>query len=418
MPLFWPRHRLYSRDELRYVLGMSAHSNGVSRVLSRLCPGYADLSNQAKKAFSPTLSERALFAKIVPKAVPVTLSSSTDAQEWLRCWLSNAPRHWQQGSQFELLNGEVLHRLANGTLDMNTLSRAWKSLGEHGGLILDAPTIRALRILGILGIPQATANKARGSDASLTWLFRCGCNRQTAQSFATLRQLQNRKSLKSAKYDLVRQHFAHRHDQVSRKIIPEGSTHLQIQFTTHQPADLLMGPLNTFFDSIIGGDCDFPNVVMISHEQEWGLKVGQWALCASAFKALWQKEMASASADQTISLAVHYERHSEYPRIDSLLAQGSRIYIQAKAAIAEHLTFLNTLLTAIDIRMPVDSARVMREVADTHRPFDTFEIDRDQQKIRIERDNDLHAFALPVGYAPERRCFPNQPSSSNCPSPR
>lgn len=263
MPLFWPRHRLYSRDELRYVLGMPAHSNGVSRVLSRLCPGYADLSNQAKKAFSPTLSERALFAKIVPKAVPVTLSSSTDPQEWLRCWLSNAPRHWQQGSRFELLNGEVLHRLANGTLDMNTLSRAWKSLGEHGGLILDAPTIRALRILGIPQMTIATANKARGSDASLTWLFRCGCNRQTAQSFATLRRLpmlagisatltllQNRKSLKSAKYDLVRQHFAHRHDQVSRKIIPEGSTHLQIQFTTHLPADLLMGPLNTFFNSI------------------------------------------------------------------------------------------------------------------------------------------------------------------------
>lgn len=160
--------------------------------------------------------------------------------------------------------------------------------------------------------------------------------------------------------------------------------------------------------AIIGGDCDFPTVVMISHEQEWGLKVGQWALCASAFKALWQKEMASASADQTISLAVHYERHSEYPRIDSLLAQGSRIYIQAKAAIAEHLTFLNTLLTAIDIRMPVDSARVMLEVADTHRPFDTFEIDRDQQKIRIERDNDLHAFALPVGYAPEHNMLLNK----------
>lgn len=153
--------------------------------------------------------------------------------------------------------------------------------------------------------------------------------------------------------------------------------------------------------TIIGGMSDFPHVVMIPYDRASGLKLGEWALCASAFKALWQKEVSGTSADQTISLVIDYEHHREYPRIDSLLAQVSRIYIQAKAAIDDHLTFLTSLQAAPSIPMPVDSARVMLEVANSHLPFDTFEVDRDQQKIRIERDHDLHAFALPEGYVPQ-----------------
>lgn len=160
--------------------------------------------------------------------------------------------------------------------------------------------------------------------------------------------------------------------------------------------------------TIIGGGSDFPHVVMIPHHREWGLKPGQWALCASAFKALWQTDVTLCSKAHLISFSVNYERHSEYPRVDSLMAQGSRLYIQAKAAIDEHLTFLTSLQAAPSITIPVDSARVMLEVAHSHLPFDTFEVDRDQQKIRIERDHDLHAFALPEGYAPQHNMLLNK----------
>lgn len=160
--------------------------------------------------------------------------------------------------------------------------------------------------------------------------------------------------------------------------------------------------------TLIGGVSDFPKLVKIPNDPQWGLKPGQWALCASAFKTLWQTEIALGSKDQVIRLSVDYARHSEYPLLDSVMAQGSRIYIQAKAAIDDHLEFLTSLQAAASITMPVDSARVMLEVADTHRPFDTFEVDRDQQKIRIERDNDLHTFALPSGLMPQYNVLLNK----------
>lgn len=264
MPLCWPRTRSYCRDELRYVLGMSVGSNDISRVLAQLCPGYAQLSDQAKKAFVPMLSEDALFARIVPNAVPVTLSSNTNPQAWLDCWLKNVPRDWQQQSTFELFNGQVLRRLSDGSLDMITLSRAWRSLGEHRGWTVDGPTLRALRTLGQPQITAVTPDPTTGTDDALACVFRCGCNRETAQALATLRQLpmlagvsatltlvQNRKSQHSAKWDLVRQQFARRQDRVVREITANGTTHLQIQFDTRLPAALLKAPLHAFFNSLI-----------------------------------------------------------------------------------------------------------------------------------------------------------------------
>ncbi|HHQ4594458.1 TPA: hypothetical protein ACSP2D_003760 [Aeromonas veronii] len=264
MPLCWPRTRPYCRDELRYVLGMSVGSNDISRVLAQLCPGYAPLSHQAKKAFVPMLSEDALFARIVPNAVPLTLDSPTDPQAWLQSWLKNAPQHWQQTSRFELFNGHVLRRLADGSLDMITLSRAWRSLGEHRGWTVDGPTLRALRTLGMPQITAVTPDPATGCEDALTWLFRCGCNRETAQALATLRQLpmlagisatltliQNRKSLHSTKWDRVRQQFARRQDRVVREIVAQGPTQLQIQFDTRLPAALLKAPLQGFFNSML-----------------------------------------------------------------------------------------------------------------------------------------------------------------------
>ncbi|MGL4711693.1 MAG: hypothetical protein ACRCWP_03765, partial [Shewanella sp.] len=146
---------------------------------------------------------------------------------------------------------------------------------------------------------------------------------------------------------------------------------------------------------LIGGQSDFPSMIQLPLSSDWGLKKGQWSLCASSFKTWWQAELKNTVNHPPMNLEVEYGKQPTLPLLNGLMAQVSRLYIQAKPPIKEHLAFLEQHQNQTYQSLPTDSARVILEVADSHQPFDVFELNKEQQKIRIERDNNIQTCALP-----------------------
>ncbi|MCG9730954.1 hypothetical protein L1D44_14115 [Shewanella sp. Isolate13] len=146
---------------------------------------------------------------------------------------------------------------------------------------------------------------------------------------------------------------------------------------------------------LIGGQSDFPSMVKLPLNSDWGLKKGQWSLCASSFSTWWRAESKNTLDETPISIEVEYGKQQKLPLLNGLMAQVSRLYIQAKPPIESHLAFLEQHKNQTYQVLPTDSARVILEVADSHQPFDVFELNKEQQKVRIERDNNIQTCALP-----------------------
>ncbi|MFA0520634.1 hypothetical protein AB4501_27150, partial [Vibrio sp. 10N.222.55.E8] len=128
---------------------------------------------------------------------------------------------------------------------------------------------------------------------------------------------------------------------------------------------------------------------------EWALKTGQWMLYASSFKEYWGQQ--TPLIDQKLPVVIHLNYHDNptLPMMDSLTERQSRLYIQSEPALPAHLEFLEFTRNASHQTLATDSACVMMEVADTYRPFDSFEIT--EKQVVIDRDNTLLPFELPQG---------------------
>jgi hypothetical protein len=146
---------------------------------------------------------------------------------------------------------------------------------------------------------------------------------------------------------------------------------------------------------LIGGQSDFPSMIKLPLSSDWGLKKGQWSLCASSFGTWWLAELKNTLDETPIIIEVEYGKQQKLPILNGLMAQVSRLYIQAKPPIKEHLAFLEQHKNQAYQSLPTDSARVILEVAKSNQPFDVFELSKDQQKVRIERDNNIQTCALP-----------------------
>lgn len=159
---------------------------------------------------------------------------------------------------------------------------------------------------------------------------------------------------------------------------------------------------------IIGGVDDALQVLTIDIEPEWALKTGQWMLYASSFKEYWSQQTALIEQKVPVMIHLNYHDNPKLPMMDSLTERQSRLYIQSEPAISEHLEFLEFTQNASRHTLATDSACVMMEVADTYRPFDSFEIT--EKQVVIDRDNTLLPFELPQGIEPDCHLLLNKDS--------
>lgn len=148
---------------------------------------------------------------------------------------------------------------------------------------------------------------------------------------------------------------------------------------------------------LIMGAGDNMRIIGLNIEKDWLLKNGQWSLCASSFNQC----LSVHSQQANIEVDIEYTSKSSYPHVDTLTEAESRIYILAKEIVAEHLDFLMFVEQAKQLTIPTASAIEMANIANSHTPYDSFEINKEKLKVRIERDNRLIPFDAPKGFVPK-----------------
>jgi hypothetical protein len=163
---------------------------------------------------------------------------------------------------------------------------------------------------------------------------------------------------------------------------------------------------------IIGGMGDNLQIISLETEKKWGIKSGDWSISASSLKQYWnnQKELIKSKTDFYIE--VNYKKKSTYPFVDTLTEHESRLYFQSKAAIAKHVEFLSLAEQSKQHTLSTSKAKDIIKAAETHTPFDTFEINKERAQIRIERDNEIIPYALPESLKPEFNLLLNKDSVS------
>jgi hypothetical protein len=170
--------------------------------------------------------------------------------------------------------------------------------------------------------------------------------------------------------------------------------------------------INEMTCKIISGMGDNLQIISLEAEKIWGLKKGEWSISASSLKQYWHNQKPLINRKSDFYIEVNYNKKSAYPLVDTLTEQESRLYFQSTTAIAEHVEFLSLAEQSKQHTISTSTAKDIIKAAETHTPFDTFEINKEQAQIRIERDNEIIPYALPESLKPEFNLLLNKESVS------
>lgn len=240
-PAFIPQVQYYSHAQLRFVLGMKINSNDIARVLKHLDPGYAQLSPQAKKSYSPSLNHATVIALLATRLKGNKKALYNDAFNvahkgdncWYALWtdLLGALQHNTSHTSFRWQSDTLIPHLHHGTLDFSELSQLWWTFGKYKGLVLNRSLHNAIKVLGEISLqPMAAQGQL---------LLTCPCNQKIKMALNELRisnlrfqchitLYQNRKRLDSQKWDLIQTDFLTSKDTSEKIVIPAGKTHISI----------------------------------------------------------------------------------------------------------------------------------------------------------------------------------------------
>ncbi|MGR5474712.1 hypothetical protein ACPV5T_16375 [Vibrio astriarenae] len=163
---------------------------------------------------------------------------------------------------------------------------------------------------------------------------------------------------------------------------------------------------------LIGGVKESLNLITFEHNDAWGLKKGQWSLCATSFIQLWQLTNLEKHK-APFALKVEYNKDTPYPKVDNLTSETGRLFIEAQPPREAHLAFHEKTQQLVTQKVSTKAAQAIIEVADTYRPFDTFELDCKQQVVKVERQGVPTPYDLPESFEPEFDLLLNKQSLDN-----
>ncbi|HCG6789362.1 TPA: site-specific integrase [Vibrio parahaemolyticus] len=239
-PFFVPQQRLYSRAELRYILGLSPLSNDVSRLLTSLVPEYATLSVPEKKSYHPVLTHEQLNGLLMGRLNVSRVSMphrNTDTQfndnDWLTLWNNTTQQQaWRcanpQHAEFMWQTQACLHMLHTGQQTFAAISKVWQTFGQHKPFHIEKTALSALKTLGPLMLTQAH-----------NFIFEGPCNQKTQKALNALRSIgidaqlhmtlhQNRKRLDSKKWAFIQHQLLKPGDTAEKRIHNTGKTYLTL----------------------------------------------------------------------------------------------------------------------------------------------------------------------------------------------
>lgn len=280
-----PKRRAYSRDELRYLLGMSVGSNDISRVLNEIHPNYTLQNDEQKKRHLLQFSETELLPKVIarhrrlynnssspiaslPTLLPPAKNTRSD-NAFITMWTSSLPLGFtdKKCRDFTLFNRHSLSLNRGSELDFITLSQQWLALKKLSHFALEKKDRTLLKALGAPKIAQhwrEDGQQARLERRPYVSVFFCvKYNQKTQKAFtqlfhdgpfknhpATLSLVQNRKSLHSSKYHRVESQLKRNKGSLQTFIVPEGDGALIIELHTNILAQHLMSPLTQHIERL------------------------------------------------------------------------------------------------------------------------------------------------------------------------
>ncbi|CAM4436686.1 site-specific integrase [Vibrio agarivorans] len=140
------KNERYSRDKLRYVLGMPAGSNDISRVVAQLCPDYAALPHIEKKHYSPALSASKLFHRLNPKGVVKDKDGATSTAKpetnLYQLWFTSLPKQMvnTDSTHLTLFCHDTFAARSQPAFSFKELEQAWQVLSHKGQALTLSPT--------------------------------------------------------------------------------------------------------------------------------------------------------------------------------------------------------------------------------------------------------------------------------------
>lgn len=277
-----PKQRVYSRDELRYLLGMSVGSNDISRVLNDIHPNYTLQSDEQKKRHLLQFSEEDLLPKVItrhqrlhngsssPIASLPTLLPPTDKKRsdkaFIALWVNSLPLNFTNESHhdFTLFNRHTLRLNGGSKFDFLTLSQQWIALKKLEHFAFEKKERTQLKALGMPKVVQDwREDEPQERRPYISLVFCIKGNQKAQKAFAqlfhegpfkahpaTLSLVQNRKSLRSTQYQRVESQFKRAKDSLQTFIIPEGDGALIIELHTNIFAHHLMSPLTQHIERL------------------------------------------------------------------------------------------------------------------------------------------------------------------------
>lgn len=222
--------RGYTHAELRYLFGLSPHSNDLSRRLKRLIPDYEKKSLGAKRSQPIQLTISALRAAALTKSPAPQTSPKVDH---FRDW-----QHSIHTSEDTLIGFLFKSMLRNQALDLPAISHIWSRGCQHDVYPIEKKQRTALRNLPSIGLSE---------DGDSLFMI-LACNIKNARAFtAAFRHKDwqwltfefelsvNRKINQVRQTELLKQHYVQGKESLRIVQHPIGQTALTIQFKPKVP---------------------------------------------------------------------------------------------------------------------------------------------------------------------------------------
>lgn len=143
---------------------------------------------------------------------------------------------------------------------------------------------------------------------------------------------------------------------------------------------------------LIGGRSDEPTMVKLPFDgQDPTLQDGKWSIDADMFKYYFHHCLKNVLE---IELEVDEQTSGETYIIGYTHDQAVRRW-QCGPPCQEHLAYFTTIENKSYQHISVDALTSILDVAESHRPLEFFQIDKANNEIKVQRDNDVSTFPLP-----------------------
>lgn len=185
-----------------------------------------------------------------------------------------------------------------------------------------------------------------------------------------------------------------------KKITLQSQDHEKIRQLAHKIKRGDRNPYVTFVINdrhsltLIGGESDSLIQITLPQIDKDFVPTGAWSISASAFAQLWLGQDTCIREKKPISFNIAYHKGQSLPTLEGVTEHHSFRYAEGQVACQHHLAFYDAITCKSFDTIPTHSAKELIKLADTHKPYQIFELTKEGDEVRIERDNDVIPFPL------------------------